>query len=435
MADHGFDLKELERRMGGHSIYAPSYSATWLFCSGSLIPSLLAEDKAGIDAAYGTVAHGVAETWLKLGVRPDHLIGEVERVDEGHEVFEIEIDEVMLDYVQEYVDWCVALPGDHYVEQRVDFSDLTPIPNQGGTADHICCQPGVLTITDLKMGKGVQVFATKNTQARLYAYGAFREWDWMYDFQRIVIRIAQPRLGHFDVWEITRKELLEFAEFARYKARDAWSPNAKRTPGEKQCQWCRVRRDCPAIAAYMVEMTEGVFDDLSGDLQEGDVVNLINRLDDEFDEFMIKPVSVQSLSVAQKSKLIKFRKVVENWFKAIEDELEKQLNDGQKVPGYKLVEGRSNRVIASDKTAPSTLSLLSGLDEDQFMETKVKSPAQIEDVLVKAGIRRKDLHFYMSDVTAKPRGKPVMAPAHDKRAELVVGDGDVFDDLEADDDL
>lgn len=433
MADHGFDLVELERRMNGHSIYAPSYSATWLFCSGSLIPSLLAEDNAGVDAAYGTVAHGVAETWLKLGTKPTHLIGEVQRVDEGHEVFEIEIDEVMLDYVEMYVNWCRDLPGEHYVEQRVDFSDLTPIPNQGGTADHIACQPGVLTITDLKMGKGVQVFATLNTQARLYAYGAFREWDWMYGFERIVIRIAQPRLGHFDVWEISRAELLEFAEFARERAAAAWQPGAVRTPGEKQCTWCRVRMSCPAIAAYMIQMTEGVFDDLEGDFEAADVAKLIDRLDDDFEEFVIKPVDVTELTDAHKSKLIKYRRVVGNWFKSMEDELEKKLLAGEKNPAFKLVEGRANRVIANPKTAPSTLSLMTGLPEEDFIDTAMKSPAQIEEVLIKkADVKRKELGLYMADLVVKPRGKPVMAPMHDKRPALSIGDEDAFDDLESD---
>ena len=197
MSDHGFDLEAVQIKLGAHSVFAPSASSMWLYCAGSLIPNLLAEDTAGEDAAYGTVAHGVAERWLKTGVKPVDLIGTVEKVDEGHAVFEIEITHSMLEYVQEYVDWSVFLPGDHYVEQRVDFSRLTPIPKQGGTADHIACEPGALTITDLKMGKGVQVFAKGNTQARLYALGAFYRWDEQYHFQRIVIRIAQPRLNQF----------------------------------------------------------------------------------------------------------------------------------------------------------------------------------------------------------------------------------------------
>lgn len=417
--------------MNGHSVFAPSYSSTWLYCSGSLIPSLDADDTAGVDAAYGTVAHGVGELWLNSGVRPDHLIGTVEEVDEGHEILRIEIDEVMLDYVQEYVDWCTVLPGEHFVERRVDFSRLTPIPDQGGTADHIACEPGVLTVTDLKMGKGVQVFATGNTQARLYALGCFYRYDEKYHFKRIVIRIAQPRLHHFDVWEITREELLEFAEFVKVRAFAAWQPNAPRTPGEKQCQWCRVRKSCPAIGAYIHAMVDGVFDDLDGELQQGDVVDFIERLDDEFDEYKVEPTPVTSLSLAQKAKIIKYRKVIENWLKSIEDELEKKLQGGEPVPGYKLVEGRSNRLISDPKGAPATLELLTGLPEETFIVSGVMSPAQIEEVLIKkAGIRRKDLPFFMGDIVAKPRGKPVMAPAHDKRQAVEVGDGDVFGDLE-----
>jgi len=435
MADHGFDLKELERQMNGHSIYAPSYSSTWLYCAGSLIPSLTAPDNAGEDAAYGTVGHGVGELWLTSGVRPDHLIGTVEKVVERVETFHIEIDEVMLDYVQEYVDWCSMLPGEHFVERRVDFSRLTPIPNQGGTADHIACEPGVLTVTDLKMGKGVQVFATGNTQARLYALGCFYKYDAKYNFQRIVIRIAQPRLNHFDVWEITREELLDFADWVKERAKAAWVPNAPRTPGDKQCQWCRVRNDCAAFTTYMHALVEGDFDDLTETVDQDDVIRLVDRIDDEFDEYVVKPMAIDSLTVTQKVKILKYRKVVENWFKSVEDDLEKQLNEGKRIPGQKLVEGRANRVVANPKAAPSTLSLLTGLPEDDFVATALLSPAQIEDVLVKkAKVRRKDLKFFMEDLVVKPRGKPVMVPAHDKRPEVVVGDGDCFDDLDPDDD-
>lgn len=439
MADHGFDLIEVQQKLGGHSVFAPSASAMWLACSGSLIANLLADDNAGEDAAYGTVAHGVAELWLNTGTRPDHLIGEVEPVDQGHEVFQIEIDAVMLDYVEEYVDWCRMLPGDLYVEQRVDFSQLTPIPNQGGTADHIACQPGVLTITDLKMGKGVQVFAKGNTQALIYALGAFYRWDWEYGFQRIVIRIAQPRLGHFDVWEVDREFLLQFAEFVKERAYAAWQSNAPRVAGEKQCQWCKVRRDCTTLAAYMIQITDGVFDDLEGQLESPDVVRLVERLDDEFEEFHVKPTPVHTLTLAHKAKIIKYRKVMENWLKSIEDELEKILQSGGRVPDYKLVQGRANRFFPDSAKAASSLSMLSGLDESEFLTTEIASPAQVEEILrKKCGYKRADIPKLMDGLSVKPKGKPVMAPAHDKRAEITVGDGDVFGDLEAestDDDL
>ncbi len=207
MSDHAVHLVTKEvtaalnaagKDFGAHSIFSPSGSSTWAYCPGSLIPNLFAKDSAGEDAAYGTVGHGVAEQWLKSGVCPTHLVGTTEIIEEGDQRFEIEIDASMLEYVGQYVDWCIYLPGTHFVETRVDFSDLTPLKKQSGTADHAACEFGTLTVTDLKMGQGVQVYAKDNTQAILYAYGFFRKYDELFDFQRIVIRIAQPRLTHFD---------------------------------------------------------------------------------------------------------------------------------------------------------------------------------------------------------------------------------------------
>ena len=138
----GLDLKKLAAKLGDHSVFAPSSSAMWTACAGSLIPNVLSEDTAGEAAAEGTVAHGVAETWLKSGKKPKHLIGTIERV----EGFDIEITHSMLDFVEQYVTWCWQLAGDHYIESKVYFDDLTPIPRQGGTADHCACLPEWLII-------------------------------------------------------------------------------------------------------------------------------------------------------------------------------------------------------------------------------------------------------------------------------------------------
>jgi hypothetical protein len=72
--------------------------------------------------------------------------------------------------------------------------------------------PGHLVIRDYKYGMGVRVDALDNPQLYLYAYAAFREWDWLYGFDAISIGVLQPRLEHFDVIELTRAELLAFAE-------------------------------------------------------------------------------------------------------------------------------------------------------------------------------------------------------------------------------
>lgn len=400
----------------------------WLYCSGSLIPNILAPDEAGEAAAEGTVAHELGEQWLKSGRRPVERIGEVVKIIEGTQIFEIEITHSMMDYVEQYVTWCWEQDGDHYVETKVYFSDLTPIPNQGGTADHCACLPGHLIITDLKFGKGEQVFALNNTQLRLYAYGFFVMYDWFYDFKKITIRIAQPRLDHFDVWEITREELLEFAAWVKIRAAAAWKPNAPRSPGPKQCLWCKVKGDCVARLLFEERMVDDAFDDLTAEITVEDMANLKKRLDDDLDTWELRRPPVATLSVEQKVKLLAYRKMSERWWDQLYDDLLAMLVRGEKVPGMKLVEGRSNRKYTSDEKAIEHLRSL-GLSDSDITRTEVRSFTDVEEALRKAGYRRADLPDLLKSITTKPPGKATMVEAGDPRPAISDRDEGVFDDL------
>ena len=137
--------------------------------------------------------------------------------------YDIVVDEDMFAYGQECLDRYAHIPGERFVEVRVDISSLTPIPKQSGTADLIICSPGIIDVVDWKYGKGVKVFAEYNTQGLCYAWGAFERYDELFDFQAIRIHIGQPRLGHFDLWEIRRDQLHDFAIWARKQWALGWS--------------------------------------------------------------------------------------------------------------------------------------------------------------------------------------------------------------------
>jgi len=80
--------------------------------------------------------------------RPEYLVGTTRQIKERVETFDILITDEMLAYVRQYIEWCREDPeGDHYIEERVYFSQLTPIPKQGGTADYFVLFPGVMVIT------------------------------------------------------------------------------------------------------------------------------------------------------------------------------------------------------------------------------------------------------------------------------------------------
>lgn len=478
---HGLDLDEIVRANGGHSIFAPSGSAMWLGCSGSLIPNLSAPDNAGVDAAYGTVGHEVAEIWLNdvaafaaFDGRPDgpfteddvdyctptQLVGTTKTVVEPSETFEIEIDDDMLAYVRQYIMWCIDLPGKHYVEVRGDFSRLTPIPKQGGTADHGACSPGLLIISDLKMGKGEQVFAAVdvddpralvpeyeagmngNSQALIYALCFFYEYDHLYDFQRIVIRIAQPRIEHWHVWETTREELLLFAEFVRERAALAWQPNAPRAAGKKTCRWCKVKAGCGALTALIHREAEGVFDPVDDDVIEGqfrvitdqDIAVAKQALAD--DTYMADPRDPKNLTTLELEKLLPLRKLVENWFSQISEELTRRARDGEELAHHKLVKGRSGRrKFRDEEEAEDDLVNFIGLPREQVFESKMRSPAQIEEKLKTVlGVRGKSAQVLISHLTTQPEGRDTLVPMTDKR-EALEDVGSVFDDVSDSDEI
>lgn len=417
----------------GHSCYGPSGSAMYLNCVGSLIPNLLANDVAGIDAAWGTVAHGVTELWGKTGKRPDHLVGTNEWVEAGDWGYLIDIDDVMLDFCQMCIDWVDFLPGEKFWERRVDFSRLTPIPRQSGTADFIAIdrKKKRMVVTDWKFGKAHQIFAEGNTQGMLYALGALFEFDaafdGFYDIQEIEIRIAQPRLDHFDVWIISRDDLLEWSAWAKERMALAWTINAPRTAGAKQCEFCRVKATCAANAKLNIEMTEGIFTDTTEPVDADDMLAFQDRVDDL--NFEVNPTDVGTLSTSQLASMSVFRSMAERWWKSLDVELLRRAKVGEDMSkhGLKIVESRSFRVFNDDKVAVRHIVAL-GVPRSDVVTEKVATPAQAEKLLRKAGHKHKDIPSLLVDLISKPPGKPTLAPLSDKRAAIVDLSEAVFGD-------
>lgn len=402
----------------------------FLACPGSLIPNLLAPDDGNEDAAYGTVAHEVTETWLRSEKRPDHMVGRNRFVEAGDWGYLVWIDEEMLAFAEMCVEYVDFLEGERFVERRVDFSRITPIPRQSGTADLIVRQDRRLIVTDWKFGKGVMVHAEGNTQGMLYALGALWEFDPESRIQEIEIRIGQPRLGHFDEWVISRDELMEFAGWAKARMALAWQVDAPRIPGPKQCQFCKVRSSCVAFAEMQVRITEEAFSDLSLVVDADEMRRFKARLDDDLEEFAIDAVDVGVLTTAQLARLRPFRGVAERWWKSLDIELMRRATHGEDLTPYgnKIVEGRSHREFTSPKRAVERLVEF-GVDRHALVQEKIVSPAEAERLLIQAGHRRKDIPELLEGLTRKPPGKPALALLSDKRPALADMSRVAFDDL------
>ncbi len=381
--------------LDGHAILAPSAAHEWAFCSGSLLERLKKGDTAGIDAAMGTVAHAIAEQWNKTGEEPRHLIGTKQSAMAGGKCYEFDIDESWIDDARRFVEWCAEVPGDHFYETKVDLSSFLALPGQRGTTDHAACAPGVLTITDLKNGM-VRVRAEKNPQAMLYAAGVFVLYDWIYGFQRIVIRICHPRLDIYDVWECSRQELLDFMEWIHARSLLALRPSAPRTPSEKACRYCGGRATCAARALAIedtADRMEADSDDEKATFSAEQVTQAAERIEQKglvlptLDTTRPKELSTLALEVIHLQ-----RKTIEAFLKSVYEELMRRAENGQTLKHHFLGVGRTTYDWIDEESNAIDISLEYGVPID-----KIRPPAMLSfdqmTKLIKAETKLKPKHI------------------------------------------
>ena len=378
--------------MNTHALLSPSGASRWARCPGSVEMEKDIPNTTSTHAEYGTGAHEIAEMSFKSGSPAENYLWK--KTTNG-----IEVDEEMVEGVQIYLDYLNNLNHlNYFIEQRVNYSSW--VPNGYGTADYIGMSDDGITVVDLKFGKGVRVDAQNNYQGLLYALGAYAEFHNLFDFTKVNIVIVQPRLDHISEWSITTKELLKWGDFFKKQAALALSDNPPIVPGESQCQWCRAKAVCKPLAEHNLDIATKEFaDDFSKPIK----VKNPNKLD-----------NVEVASILTQIKLIS------DWVTALHGYAYDQLNSGNEVPGFKLVEGRSLRKWKDEEEIEKHLLSLELKDDDLYTK-KFISPAQAEKLVKLVGVKPAELSSFIR----KPPGKPTIAPESDKREAINVDD---FDD-------
>ena len=351
-------------------------------------------DQTSIFAAEGTVAHALAEHCLN-----EQILSATDMVgkdmldfdpDLAEQIADTGVDTVisleMAEYIQVYLDYVRDYAMEAQVvmvEERVDFSEW--VPDGSGTADFMALVDTHLHVFDLKYGKGVAVSAYENTQGMMYALGAIVKLNG-YQITDVTIHIVQPRLDNISDYHRTKRQIVRWAENeVRPKALEALSPTAPLTAGEKQCQWCKAKGECPAYATFCLEKAVEGFDFIKPDME----LKAVKKLD--ADDYNV---------------LLPFLKMFKNWIDAVEDSAKDLLHSGEDIADFKLVEGRSNRVWLNEEDAAKKLK--NKLDEDELFVRKLISPTQAEKLLGKNDPLFKNL-------VHKPEGKPTIAHKSDRR--------------------
>lgn len=380
-----------------HAILSPSGASRWLACTPSARLEQQFPNSSSAAAAEGTLAHALGE----LMILHKHFgVGNyAERLAEiqAHELYNEDMHSHIEDYsnfVMEQYNTAKGHTKDAVLllEQKLDLTAF--IPEGFGTGDVVIIADHTLDFTDLKYGKGVPVSAHENKQMMLYALGALHEFGYMYNIKKVRMTIYQPRLDSISTYELTVEELMDWAHNElKPKAQLAFAGEGEYAPGDA-CRFCRAKAVCRAHADYNLQLAKYDFMDPQL-LSDDEIADILTRADN-------------------------FTK----WLSAVsEHALAEAVNNGKRWPGYKLVEGRSNRAYTDTDAILNVLTTKAGFDASKVTEPlKLLPITKLEKAISKAAFEK-----HVNQFVVKPPGKPALVPASDKRPEYNSTEGAALD--------
>ena len=318
-------MKELDHTERPHARCSPSDYRRWSNCPGSItlekkLGKLLPPDEAGPAAQLGTELHEIAQLVL-----------------EGHVM-----EEKPPASIVPYIEYCASLVGEKYVEKDVP---LYFSPNETGCADYICISEDgdTIEVCDLKTGQ-FPVYAEGNMQALIYGIGAANLLA--PSAQHLKLTIHQ--FGEAYTWELSMDEARALAVPLGEAAKAALDDSVTTlVPSDTACKYCRAKAYCSAFTSKLVESFDTI---TTGDMER--------------------------LSDSAMVKLFDNANNVKKALTAIESALYGRLNNGERIEGLTISNGRKGNKIWSKDVDPVAAMKAAGIDPNEAIETKPISPSQ-----------------------------------------------------------
>ena len=295
-------------------------------------------------ADEGTLLHNVMDLILTTGQTPESFVGmEYEGIKLTDELINEKVYPALaaLDAVDPNKEM------EYATEIKVGFGDL--LPGVFGSTDLLGRIGKRAFILDWKFGSGVPVDAEDNPQLMFYAAAAMRtpEVQWVFDdCDEIECIIVQP--PSVKRWTTDKKRIKAFEQELLMAVKIAQLPDAPINTGD-HCRWCAAKPTCPKMTGAVDRAVHAQLD---------------------------------ILNVAQISSYLKQADMLEQWITDLRALAHQVLEAGKPVPGYKLVAKRAIRQW-SDEEAFIEWANKKGLDEEQCMDKKLKSPAAMEKIVGK----------------------------------------------------
>jgi hypothetical protein len=267
---------------------------------------------------------------------------------------------------------------EYAVESRVGFGDL--LPGVFGSTDLLGRIGDRAIVLDWKFGDGVAVEVEENAQLLFYAAAAMRtpETKWaFFGASEVELIIVQP--PSVKRWVTTNERILHFEqELARAVAK-AQQPDAPLANGS-HCKWCTAKPVCPLMTGAIDRVVKAKLDALPAD----QIAHYLDQIP-----------------------------MVESFLKDLQQLAHRMIEEGNAVPGWKLVPKRATRQWLDDYKAEM---FLADAGFDPYAERKVLSPAAAEKALKKAKIE------LPADLVVAVSSGSTLAPESDPRpAVLQIG--------------
>lgn len=371
-----------------HSMLSASSSGRWTKCPPSAKLNAPIEDTGSEFAREGTCAHELCEYKVR------RLLGEkVQNPTENLDFYDSEMESCSDEYTS-YIAEQVAKAKERckdpivLVEQKLDFSRY--VPDGFGTGDCVIVGDDTLEIVDFKYGKGIEVSAVNNSQMMLYALGALELFDSLYDIEKISMSIFQPRLSNISEWQISKAELLDWAESTLKPIAELAAKGEGEFKAGEHCRFCKVKATCRKRAEYNLELAQYDFA-VPNTLEPTEVSAILTKADE-----------------------------LTAWVNDVKEYAMQQALSGVNFDGFKVVEGRSVRKYKDEKAVAETVEK-AGFDP---FEKSVLGITAMTKLLGKAKFEE-----LLGGLVVKPKGKPTLVPISDKRAAINTAADDFKEDM------
>lgn len=338
-----------------HSPFGASGAHRWTVCPGSIRLQREWAEKHGPPeetpwAKEGTEAHELAAQCLRNG----HDAAEFAQI--------VNLDDSAIEGVQLYLDTIrhdlKQFGGELEIEKKFGLTDFHAM--FWGTADAVLItKTRDMLVYDLKMGRGhiVEIQSHNggpNVQLGFYALGALHNAG--QHINHIQIVLVQPRAWHRDGpvrrAYVDKSSLNTLRDKLIEAAAEAEKPDAKLVPGD-HCRFCSAMAGCPAIAQFAYQEAQKNICADPANYGNEDLSQVLEHID-----------------------------IIEQWIAAVRAHAHVVAAGPKGIPGWKLVDKQGRRRWIDEKQVVRKLCLLWGLDEKDVYKRSLKSPAQVEELLL-----------------------------------------------------